>query len=160
MKVSAQEEYGLRCMLQFARRGRGGTTAPLTLAEVARGEGLTISYVAKLVRPLRRAGLIRSVLGRSGGYTLSRDPGQITVLEVLNAMGERLYSSEYCSRFPGDKDACTHLGDCGIRSLWGGIEGLLDRVLGRTTLSDLMGGERCVPGIVEAHAAAEGGTAR
>ena len=156
MKVSAQEEYGLRCMLQFARRGRGGATAPLTLSEVAKGEGLTVAYVAKLVRPLRQAGLIRSVLGRSGGYTLSREPGEITVLEVLNAMGERLYSNDYCSRFPGDKDVCAHSGDCGIRSLWGVVEGLLDRVLGKTTLADLMGGERCVPGLVEARTAVEG----
>ena len=156
MKVSAQEEYGLRCMLQFARRGRGAAIAPLTLAEVARGEGLTVAYVAKLVRPLRRAGLIKSVLGRSGGYTLSRDPGTITVLEVLNAMGERLYGNDYCSRFPGDKDICAHSGDCGIRSLWGVVEGLLDKVLGRTTLLDIMGAERCVPGLVEARTAAEG----
>jgi len=148
-------------MLQFARRGHNNATAPLTLGEVARGEGLTVAYVAKIVRPLRRAGLIRSVLGRSGGYTLNRDPRDITVLEVLNAMGERLYSNDYCSRFSGDKDACAHLGDCGIRSLWGVLEGLLDRVLGRTTLADLLGGESCVPGIVRAHAAAaEGGTAR
>ena len=141
MKVSAQEEYGLRCMLQLARRQRQGATDPLTLGEVARDEGLTVAYVAKLVRRLRRAGLVRSVLGRSGGYTLARDASSITLLEVLGALGGRLYSEDHCTRFTGERTICAHMGDCSVRSLWGVVEGLLDRVLGQTMLSDLVSGE-------------------
>lgn len=140
MKVSAQEEYGLRCMLQLARHQAGGVLDPLTLAEVARQEGLTVAYVAKIVRRLRRAGLVKSVLGRSGGYSLTREPGRITVAEVLNALGGRLYSNDYCTRFTGDRASCAHIGACTIQSLWGVLEGLLDRVLGRTTLLDLLAG--------------------
>src|SRR5262249_60747835 len=100
MKVSAKEEYGLRCMLQLARH-QGAD--PLSLAEIARDEGLTVAYVAKLVGRLRRAGLVRSVLGRSGGYTLARDASSITLLEVLGALGGRLYSEGYCKRFSGGR---------------------------------------------------------
>src|SRR5215831_19245090 len=98
MKVSAQEEYGLRCMLQLARRQKDGSAEPLTLGEVARDEGLTVAYAAKLVRRLRRAGLVRSVLGRAGGYSLSRPAETISVLEVLGALGGKLYTSDYCRR--------------------------------------------------------------
>jgi Rrf2 family protein len=156
MKVSSQEEYGLRCMLQLARRQQSGDLHPLTLAEVARDEGLTVAYVAKLVRRLRRAGLVKSVLGRSGGYTLARPAAEVSVLEILGALGGRLYTSDYCRRFSGERATCMHMGDCSIRSLWGVVEGLLDRVLGATMLKDLIGSEKRVgallgqraPGIV------------
>jgi Rrf2 family protein len=144
MKVSAQEEYGLRCMLQLARRQKDGSPEPLTLAEVARDEGLTVAYAAKLVRRLRRSGLVKSVLGRAGGYSLSRPAHDISVLDVLGALGGKLYTSDYCRRFSGERATCTHMGDCSIRSLWGVVEGLLDRVLGETSLSDLIGSERRV----------------
>jgi Rrf2 family protein len=156
LKVSAQEEYGLRCMMQLARRHNGGGAEPLTLGQVARDEGLTVAYVAKIVRRLRRAGLVNSVLGRSGGYTLSREPGKITVAEVLNALGGRLYNTDYCSRFAGDKPSCAHLGDCTIQSLWGVLEGLLDRVLGHTTLLDLLVGLPRAPIAIETGLAAAG----
>jgi len=143
-------------MMQLARRHNGGGVEPLTLGQVARDEGLTVAYVAKIVRLLRRAGLVKSVLGRSGGYTLSREPGQITVAEVLNALGGRLYNIDYCSRFAGDKASCAHLGDCTIQSLWGVLEGLLDRVLGNTTLLDLLVGLPRAPIAIETGSAAAG----
>ena len=142
MKVSAQEEYGLRCMLQLARRQKAGRLEPLTLGEVARDEGLTVAYVAKLIRSLRRSGLVKSVLGRTGGYTLSKPADDISVLEVLHALGGKLYGTDYCKRFPGEQAICAHMGDCSIRSLWGVIEGLLDDVLGHTMLADLVSTEQ------------------
>jgi Rrf2 family protein len=152
MKVSSQEEYGLRCMLQLARRQRDGHEHPLTLAEVARDEGLTVAYVAKLVRRLRRAGLVKSILGRSGGYTLARQASEISILEVLTALGGKLYTTDYCRRFSGERATCMHMGDCSIRSLWGVVEGLLDRVLGATMLKDLLGSEKRVGALLAARA--------
>jgi Rrf2 family protein len=142
MKVSAQEEYGLRCMLQLARCQRESGETPVTLAELARHEGLTIAYAAKMIRTLRRAGLVQSVLGRTGGYTLSRPAAEVSVAEILGALGGKLYDTEYCDRYSGDQASCAHLTDCSIRSLWGVIETLLDKVLGDTTLADLIGNEQ------------------
>jgi len=144
MKVSAQEEYGLRCMLVLARRQRRSGGEPMSLQEMAREEGLTVPNVAKLIRTLRRAGLVRSVLGRSGGYTLSREANAINIAEILAALGGRLYDTNYCGKHTGELEVCSHMGDCSIRSLWGVIGGLLDRVLGRTTLADLVGTEACM----------------
>jgi Rrf2 family protein len=138
MKVSAQEEYGLRCMLQLARRQRDGSGQPLTLGEIARHEGLTVPHVAKLIRSLRKAGLVTSVLGRTGGYSLAKGAAEISVAEILSALGGKLYDTDYCGKYSGDLAICTHMGDCSIRSLWGVIETLLERVLSRTKLSELI----------------------
>ena len=149
MKVSAQEEYGLRCILQLARRQRTSRGTPLTLAEMARDEGLTVAYVAKLIRQLRTAGLVKSVLGRTGGYTLHRDAEEVSVGEVLGALGGKLYDTNYCKRYTGDLVSCIHMGDCSIRSLWGVIETLLEQVLGDTMLADLIGTEQQMSAILD-----------
>jgi len=138
MKVTAQEEYGLRCLMHLA----GATLErPLTVHEISEREGLSSPYVAKLMNPLREAGLVDSVRGRAGGYYLTRPAAQISVSEILAALGGQIFESHYCERFPGEEDACVHLGDCSIRSLWGSIEGLVEQVLRRTSLADLMKSE-------------------
>jgi len=149
MKVSAQEEYGLRCILQIARHQRSGRANPLTLAEIAREEGLTVPHVAKLIR----TGLVKSVLGRTGGYSLSRSGDKVSVAEVLAALGGgRLYDTSYCDRHAGDLKVCTHMGDCSIRSLWGVLEDLLERVLRRTMLSELISSEKTMHAVLDERA--------
>ena len=153
MKVTAQEEYGLRCILMIARRHAGSPGAPVTLAEIAREEGLTVPHVAKLIRTLRKAGLVKSVLGRMGGYSLARSAGQTSLAEVLAALGGgRLYDTDYCEKHAGDRTICTHMGDCSIRSLWGVLEDLLDRVLRRTMLSELVSTEKTMHAVLDERA--------
>ena len=64
MKISRLEEYGLRCILQLAQNA--GTS--MHIEQIASREGLSKAYVAKIMSPLRRAGLVRSVRGVRGGY--------------------------------------------------------------------------------------------
>ena len=72
MKLSAQEEYGLRCLLRLGAQGDGGS---LTIPEISRTEGISPEYVAKLMRILRQGGLVTSARGATGGVT-SRDAGR------------------------------------------------------------------------------------
>ncbi|HUL79346.1 MAG TPA: Rrf2 family transcriptional regulator, partial [Vicinamibacteria bacterium] len=74
MKLSSQEEYGLRCLLQLARAGGG---ASLTIAEMSEREGISAPNVAKIMRILRRAGLVKSTRGKAGGYALARPAAQL-----------------------------------------------------------------------------------
>ena len=138
MRFTAQEEYGLRCLLQIGRQGKGGS---LTIHEVAVAEGLSVPYVAKLVRILRQGGFVKSTRGQSGGYALSRASEQIVVGDVLAGLGGRLFENEYCEQYPGSLASCTHTVDCSIRSLWHAVQSGVDRVLSRTTLRDLLGSE-------------------
>ena len=136
MKFTAQEEYGLRCLLQIGHQG-----GSLTIPEISTRESLSIPYVAKLVRLLRQGGFVTSTRGQSGGYALARPPEQIVVGEVLAVLGGRLFDLEYCGRFPGSVHTCTHTVDCSIRSLWRAVQLGVDQVLSRTTLRDLLGNE-------------------
>jgi Rrf2 family protein len=134
MKFSAQEEYGLRCLLRIGKAGLAGS---VTIAEISRAEGLTATHVAKLLMILRREGYITSTRGQSGGYTLSRAPETIAVGEVLAVLGGKLYDQEFCARHGS---LCLQSEDCTIRSLWQVIQHSVDRVLDRLTLGDLLAG--------------------
>jgi len=138
MKISAQEEYGLRCMMALA--GSDDQRA-LTIPEIAEHEGLSPAYVAKLMRLLRRRGLVASARGRGGGYTLARPSAEISVGEALAALGDPLFSSMYCGKFHGEQTSCVHLDGCSIRSIWGHLDHLIVQVLGSISLAALVGGE-------------------
>ena len=135
MKLSAQEEYGLRCLLRIGARGDGGS---LTIPEISRAEGISPEYVAKLMRILRQGGLVTSARGASGGYTLARAAEQITAGEALTVLGGRLFESDFCDRHTGAESLCTHSIDCSIRSLWQALQSAVDHVLTKTTLKDLL----------------------
>ena len=134
MKLSAQEEYGLRCLLRLGAQGDGTS---LTIPEISRAEGISPEYVAKLMRILRRGGLVTSARGATGGYTLSRHADKITAGEALTLLGGRLFESDFCERHAGAESLCTHSIDCSIRSLWQALQTAVDQVLTRTTLKDL-----------------------
>ena len=136
MKVTAQEEYGLRCLLQVAAQT---TEDPLTLTEISRREGMTVPHVAKIMGLLRQKGLVESVRGRSGGYVLSRPASRISVLEVLLALGDRIFDSEYCDRYAGaDQKQCVHVTGCSIRPVWSRVEAIVSDVMRRTSIADLI----------------------
>ena len=139
MKFTAQEEYGLRCLLQIGRQDDG---TGLTIPEIAAAEGLSSPYVAKLMRVLRRGGFVKSTRGQTGGYTLARPTEKIVVGEVLAALGGRFFETEFCERYPGAVEICTHTVDCSIRSLWHAVQDVVDQVLGKTTLRDLLVNEQ------------------
>src|SRR6516225_2545511 len=108
MKITAQEEYGLRCLLRLAR---AYGVQPLTIPEIAAAENLSPPYVAKLLAVLRQAGLIESNRGRTGGYHLVRDPAEVRLGTVLRELGEPLFEDgAYCERHAGPETEglCVH----------------------------------------------------
>jgi len=135
MKITAQEEYGIRCLLRIGRTGPG---ASVTIPEVSRAEGISAHYAAKLLRILRRGGLVKSTRGQAGGYTLSRPPEEIKISEALAMLGGRLYGPEFCQHHAGRGQVCANTADCSVRPLWCSLQGVVDQVLARTTLGDLL----------------------
>ena len=86
MRITAKEEYGLRCILQLASAPPG---EPLNAAEIARREGLSCPYVEKLLWTLKKAGVTKSHRGVKGGYVLAAPPEQISLGDVQRALGGR-----------------------------------------------------------------------
>ena len=135
MKLSTQEEYGLRCLVRLGMMPPGGS---LTIAELSRQEGISAPNVAKMLRVLRRAGLVNSARGKDGGYALARPPAEIGVGEALAVLGGRIFDTRFCERHAGAIALCTHLPDCSIRSVWRRLQQAVDEVLDRLTLKDLL----------------------
>jgi Rrf2 family protein len=138
MKLTSQEEYGLRCLL---RVGRGGEGASLTIPELSRAEGISEPNVAKMMRILRRGGFVTSTRGQSGGYALSRPAEDILIGHVIATLGGRLYEPAFCDGHSGLELLCTHMPDCSIRSVWRRVQQAIDQVLGKITLKDLLKSE-------------------
>ncbi len=153
MKITSQEEYGLRCLLRLAGADEG---LSLTIPEIAAAEGLSGPYVAKLLAVLRQAGLIESVRGRAGGYRLARPPADVTLGSVLMVLGEPLFDDpSYCQRHAGTETSgnCVHHGGCTLRALWQTLEHWMRHTLDRITLADLLQGQHRLTDLLRARLA-------
>ena len=135
MRISAVEEYGLRCLLALARKGRD---QQLSISEIAELEGLSVPYASKLLAILRRAGLVTAERGRGGGFSIAIDPDKVSLYQVLTALGGPMIDPHHCNRFTGQKDQCVHTDQCNIHDVLGGLAGYVQSFLSRTTLYDLI----------------------
>lgn len=154
MKITSQEEYGLRCLLQLAKR-EGEAHSP-TLPEIAAAEGLSVPYAAKLLSVLRQAGLIDSVRGRTGGYRLARPASEITLGTVLPVLGEPFFDeADYCHKHAGSEahGNCVHHSDCTLRALWQTLEQWMRHALNEITLADFLQGVGRIQELVRARLA-------
>jgi Rrf2 family transcriptional regulator, iron-sulfur cluster assembly transcription factor len=139
MKITAQEEYGLRVLIRIAAcKDNDGLSIP----QLSEMEGLSSHYVAKLARILRLGGLINSTPGYKGGYCLAMPAQDIGIKKVLKVLGGVLFSSEFCESHTGTLQLCTNSIDCSARSLWNLIQVTVDQVLDRITLHDLINSEK------------------
>ena len=140
MRISKAEEHGVRLVMRLAAHG-----GRLTVSELAEGENLPEPTVGKVLLPLRKAGLVRAERGRNGGYSLAGHPWEISVAEVLEALGDPLFRGRFCEGVQmAANRCCPHDDECGLRSVWRHIETMIMRVLSGTTLADLLHGEASV----------------
>lgn len=146
MKITSQEEYGLRLLIRIAAcKDKEGMSIP----QLSEAEGLTPHYVAKLTRVLRMAGFLNSTPGNKGGYVLSIPADQIVINKVIKALGGPLFDDEFCGTHSGAIRLCTHSVDCSSRSLWQMVQYTLDKLLDKVTLHDLVNPEKTSSKILE-----------
>ena len=136
MKVTSQEEYGLRCLLQVAILTQNGELA--SLENIAKAEKISTDYSAKLLSVLREADLVQSVRGKSGGYKLTRTAEKISLDEVIRSLSGELFETQSCQQFPGNEMKCVHISCCSIRPIWLSISQIMFNVLKQITLKDLL----------------------
>ena len=138
MKITAQEEYGLRILLRIARCN---DEESMSIQALSIAEGLSPAYIAKITRMLRQAGFINSTPGNIGGYILAKPATEININLVLKTLGGALFSKEFCNDFSGAMRLCTNSVDCSARSLWQMIQFSVDQLLDKVSLHDLIGSE-------------------
>lgn len=132
MRISARELYGLRAMSEFARRfGQG----PVSLAWVARHQGISQDYLEQIAIDLRRAGLLESRRGVQGGYLLSRPPQAITAGDIIRALEGSILPVECVIEHKCSP--CSYEEECTARSVWEKVSNRLAETLDAITLADL-----------------------
>lgn len=141
MKISAHEEYGLRCLVQLAHAQVSELS--LTLNQIAEREGLSVANAAKLMGILIKAGLVQSQRGAAGGYTLARPASEIRLNEVIRVLDEDTVD-RFCQTHTGVLDTCIHTSDCGIRPVIVGLHEIVQSALSEITLAQLIGTEATV----------------
>ena len=140
MKISAQEEYGLRCLVQLANLKPGES---LTLPQIAEREGISTANAGKLMWLLNKAGFVHSTRGTKGGYFLARPASEIHLSEIIKVLDEEVLSA-HCESFTGVMEKCVHTGDCGIRPVIVGLHEIVENALSKITLDRLIGNELTV----------------
>jgi len=135
MRITALEEYGLRCLLNLAKVGPKGQ---LSISDIANKERLSIPYASKLLSILRKAGLVNAVRGRGGGFCITRKPSEINLLEVLTALGGPLIDPNHCRKFSGQLDECIHIDKCSVHYTFNGLSRIVGEFLTNTTLENVL----------------------
>lgn len=135
MKLSAQEEYGLRLLIQIAKKPSGASSS---IPELALLEDLTEPHVAKLLMILRKAGYISSIRGQLGGYVMAKPAESINLKDLLEVLGGRLFDEGFCDRHSGLSAHCKHEGDCALHGLWSRVQFAIDSVTEKVTLAELL----------------------
>ena len=139
MMFSTKAEYGVRVMVELARRAGED---PIPLAEIAEHDGLPLAYLEHLVARLRKAGLVDSRRGSRGGYMLARSPTEITMAEVVEALEGSIAPIECISQASDGSIVCSRESDpahvCPTKLLWTRVRFAIVRTLQETTLADLV----------------------
>jgi Rrf2 family protein len=131
MKVNTRVRYGLRAILRIAA-DHGGP--PVSIATIADEQEISAKYLEQVIGPLRRAGLVRSQKGVKGGYNLARDPGEITLWDVIQALDSHPHLIECVD----DPRTCTRADCCVAHSIWKRLDAKLRDFWSGFTLADLL----------------------
>ena len=130
MRLTTKGRYAVTAMLDLAlHQGQG----PITLADIAERQGISLSYLGQLFARLRKRTLVSSVRGPGGGYSLGRDAGQIFVAEVITAVDESVDTTR-C----GGAHNCQNNQRCLTHDLWHDLSERIYEYLNRISLRDLV----------------------
>lgn len=130
MRLTTKGRYAVTAMLDLAFHYQEGTTA---LGEIARRQGISLSYLEQLFAKLKRGGLVDSVRGPGGGYTLTADPSQISVADIVIAINENIDAT----RCGGERN-CQGEEVCLTHDLWEDLSKRIYEFLHAVSLADLI----------------------
>ncbi len=132
MNISMKSRYAVRALTELARIEQSQSGKPVRLGDIAERRGMPLQFLEQVFASLRRAGIVRSRRGASGGYALARSADEITVLEVVAAL-DGVPSPAECTQ-----GRCDQVDGCGASSVWIEAQQALEQVLGGTTIGDLL----------------------
>lgn len=138
MKISTKVRYGMRAMIELARRNN---EAPVMLGIIAKNQDLSEKYLEQLFTMLRNAGLVKSERGNKGGYRLARKPEEISALEIFEALNGPLELVE-CAM---NRKSCIRSEICNTVSLWTELNQNIRGILASRDLAQMAGSGTAFP---------------
>ena len=135
MKLSTKGRYGMRAMLDLAQHYDDGL---VLVKDVARRQEVSERYLEHLFLSLKTAGLVKSVRGAHGGFTLSRSPNKIKLMDIISVSEGPLALVDCVV----DASVCPRSSKCAARDLWHELQSAMGEVLGSLTLQDLVERQR------------------
>ena len=131
MQITRQADYAVRAVLHLARSGNTERAATST---IAKEQNIPPSFLAKIISQLSIAGLLHTSRGARGGVTLAREPKDITLLEVVEAIDGPIQLNECVT----NNGACTFEENCPIRPVWCDAQDELVNRLRGTNFADML----------------------
>ncbi|MBU1162768.1 MAG: Rrf2 family transcriptional regulator [Proteobacteria bacterium] len=131
MRLSTKSRYGTRAMLDIAINYEKG---PVSVKSIAHRQGISVKYLEQIIPLLKMAGLIRSVRGAGGGYTLSKDVHQIKLRDIIDALEGSMFPVD-CVDNP---EICNRANKCVTYEIWKAIQDTINNMLDSITLADMV----------------------
>jgi len=141
MKISTKIRYGTRAMLELASHYGEGT---IELREIAEKEDISPKYLEQVIVPLRTAGLVKSVRGSKGGYTLAKPPSNISLREIFEVLEGPVNLVDCLA----DPEACQRTSACVTREIWKEVSDVIDKVFSSITLEEMVNRKRKKEGTI------------
>ena len=133
MKLTSKGRYAVMAMADLAK---SNATGPTSLTEISLRQGISISYLEQLFLKLRKNNLVQSVRGPSGGYVLSKPPGEIKLLSIISAVDEKIKTVK-CKK--ESKKGCNGKSiKCITHNLWDDLEAHINKFFENNTLNDIL----------------------
>lgn len=132
LKVSQKLEYAMRAMIELAKRRDEGTLVPAR--EIAERQQIPLRFLEQQLGALSKAGLVESFRGAGGGCRIARDPGEITVGQIADAIEGQIFPM-FCLE-PSDH-TCFQDSQCGLQGFWADVARATQKVFDETTVADL-----------------------
>ncbi len=134
MKISTQSRYGLRALFDIAYHSAGLSTQ---VKDISTRQAISPRYIEQIFQKLKRAGIIKSIRGPSGGYYLARKPAEISVGDIVRATEGAVQLVHCVGARQGGRKACDRIPQCVVRDVWTEASGRLMTYLDSVTLQDL-----------------------
>ncbi len=147
VKVSTRGDYASRALLSLALHAE--ESGPTSVRDIAERTALPQPYLEQILLALKGAGIVRSKRGVGGGYTLARDPAQITLGEIVSAVDGPIAVGDFGE--PHEDGACDHEGQCVLLAVWAGISSQIRVHLDSFTLADIAAMSRGQQRLARAH---------
>jgi len=133
MKLTSKGRYAVMAMADLAKNN---DRKPISLSEISLRQGISMSYLEQLFLKLRKNNLVQSARGPSGGYVLSRPPGEIKLLSIISAVDEKIKTVK-CRK--ESKKGCNGKSiKCITHNLWDDLEAHINKFFHDNTLSDIL----------------------